>query len=120
VLAFADAKSGSPPESRLRMVLVPAGLPRPVVQHPVLDDDRRRSVWLDLAYPSHRLGVEDDGGDHFRPDRVREDIARHTRLVAAGWRVLRYTSSEIRHEPGRIVADVATALGLDRARLQPV
>ncbi len=110
VLAAADARSGSPPETRLRLVLLGAGLPRPAVQHPVLDDDRRRAVWLDLAYPSHRLGVEYDGGDHFDPDRVAKDIERHTRLAAAGWRVLRYTARDIRRDRARIVREVGTAL----------
>ncbi len=118
VLAYADRRSGSPPESRLRLLLVLAGLPRPAVQHPVLDDTRRRAVWLDLAYPEQRVGVEYDGGEHLRPDQVRKDIARHTRLVAAGWRVYRYTSDEMRREPDRIVADVAAALSLDPAGLR--
>ena len=120
VLSFADRQSGSPPETRLRLLLVWAGLPRPVVQHAVLDDVRRRAVWLDLAYPEHRVGVEYDGGEHLQPDRVRRYIARHTRLVAAGRRVFRYTSYEIRRERDRIVTDVAAALGLDAATLRAV
>lgn len=115
VLAVADARSGSPPETRLRLVLARAGLPRPEVQHPVLDDDRRRAMWLDLAYPRRRLGVEYDGGDHLRPDRVLADIERHTRLAAAGWRVLRYTSRDIRDDAARIVREVGAALGLSAA-----
>lgn len=115
VLAYADPRSGSPPETRLRLILVRGGLPRPVPQHPVLDDGRRRAVWLDLAYPEHRLGVEYDGGEHFAtPQRAREDAQRHTRLVAAGWRVLRYTSDEMRDEERRIVDDVSRALGFTR------
>ncbi|TCK22320.1 DUF559 domain-containing protein [Pseudonocardia endophytica] len=110
-LYLSDRRSGSPPETRLRLVLVQAGLPRPVVQHPVLDDDRRRAVWLDLAYPRHMLGVEYDGRDHLDPDQVLRDIERHTRLAAAGWRVLRYTARDIRRDPDRIVREVASALG---------
>jgi hypothetical protein len=111
VLGWADARSGSPPETRLRLILVQGGLPRPVPQHPVVDDDRR-VLWLDLAYPEHRLGVEYDGGDHFAtPEAARADARRHTRLVAAGWRVLRYTSGEMRQAPDRIVAEVRHALG---------
>lgn len=119
MLCLADARSGSPPETRLRLLLTRAGLPRPAVQHPVLDDGRRRAVWLDLAYPDHRLGVEYDGGDHLEPDRVLRDIDRHTRLVAAGWRVPRYTAAQMRLEPHRIVRDVAAALGLDPSALRP-
>lgn len=110
-LTLVDCRSGSPPETRLRLVLVQAGLPRPAVQHPVLDDDRRRAVWLDLAYPSHMLGVEYDGRDHLDPDQVLSDIERHTRLAAAGWRVLRYTARDIRRDPDRIVREVTSALG---------
>ena len=112
-LTWADARSGSPPETRLRLLLVRGGLPRPVPQHPVLDDERRRAVWLDLAWPEHRLAVEYDGDDHFAtPEKARADAQRHTRLVAAGWRVLRYTAHEMRHQPDRIVAEVRRALGL--------
>ncbi|TCK20318.1 DUF559 domain-containing protein [Pseudonocardia endophytica] len=109
-LPWVDARSGSPTETRLRLILVRGGLPRPVAQHPVVDD-RRRILWLDLAYPEQRLGVEYDGGDHFAtPEAARADARRHTRLVAAGWRVLRYTSDDMRNAPGRIVAEVRGAL----------
>jgi hypothetical protein len=46
---LADARAGSPMESRLRLVLVLRGLPRPEARYAVLDDRRRRAVWLDLA-----------------------------------------------------------------------
>ncbi|MDN5915264.1 MAG: DUF559 domain-containing protein [Pseudonocardia sp.] len=111
VLALADRRSGSPPETRLRLLLVRAGLPRPDVQHPVLDDVRQRAVWLDLAYPECRVAVEYEGADHTVPERVLRDTGRYTRLVAAGWRIYRYTRFEIRDEPDRIVAEVARAIG---------
>lgn len=97
-------------ETRLRLVLVLAGLPRPHTQFAVLDDVRRRAVWLDLAYPGHRVGVEYEGVHHTRPEQVRRDTARYTRLVAAGWRMYRYTSDEVHHEQDRIVAEVGAAL----------
>ena len=56
--------AGSPMETRLRLVLVLRGLPRPEAQYAVLDDRRRRAVWLDLAYPAHRIGIEYEGADH--------------------------------------------------------
>lgn len=115
-LTWCDARSGSPPETRLRLLLVRAGLPRPVPQHPVVDR-HRRILWLDLAYPEQRLGIEYDGGDHFAtPEAARADAQRHTRLVALGWRVLRYTAEEMRREPERIVAEVRHALGLPLPR----
>jgi len=41
-------------------------------------------VWLDLAYPAQRIGIEYEGADHTRPERVLLDAGRYTRLVDAG------------------------------------
>ncbi|ANY07395.1 endonuclease domain-containing protein [Pseudonocardia sp. HH130630-07] len=110
-LTWADARSGSPQETRLRLLLVHGGLPRPVPQHPVVDD-REQLYWLDLAYPDARVGVEYDGGDHFAtPTAARADAHRHTRLAALGWRVLRYTATDLRDAPDRVLAEVRRALG---------
>ena len=97
-------------ETRLRLILVSGGLPAPEVQYPVLDDIRRRAVWLDLAYPDHMLGIEYEGDEHTEPDRVLRDIRRSTRLVDQGWRLYRYTKHEIYREPERIVAEVRRGL----------
>lgn len=110
VLTYADRRSGSPMESRLRMLIVLAGLPRPQVQWPVQDERTRTVVWLDLAYPDRMVAIEYEGGDHTTPDGVRRDIARYTRLVDRGWRIYRYTTGEIGREPDRILAEITRAL----------
>ena len=61
--AVRDCRAGaeSPMETRLRLLLVAAGLPEPVLQHPV-----RTSIGLcrlDLSWPDQRLAVEYDGYD---------------------------------------------------------
>ncbi len=61
VLSHADRRAGSPMETRLRLLLVRAGLPRPEVQWAVQDEAARSAVWLDLAHPEHRIGIEYDG-----------------------------------------------------------
>jgi hypothetical protein len=61
VVDLADRRAGSPMETRLRMVLVLRGLPRPEVQWVVQDERRGRAVWLDLAYPEHKIGIEFEG-----------------------------------------------------------
>lgn len=114
VLAHADRGAMSPMETRLRMLLVLAGLPRPVAQHPVQDPVARTAVWLDLAYPDLRIGVEYEGEHHARPDQVLRDVGRYTRLVDAGWRIYRYTRYEILGAPDRIVAEITRA----RARVK--
>lgn len=110
VLTLADRRAGSPMETRLRLLLIRGGLPRPQLQWVVQDPVARRAVWLDLAYPDHRVGIEYDGREHTRPERVLRDIRRGTRLVDQGWRIYRYTAAEIYTEPDRILAEVRRAL----------
>lgn len=116
VLAHTDRLAMSPMESRLRMVLLLGGLPRPVSQHPVQDPVARTAVWLDLAYPGSRIGIEYDGEEHTNPQRVLRDIRRATRLLDQGWQVYRYTKHEIRTEPDRIVAEIERARARARVR----
>ena len=56
-LAHADRRAGSPMETRLRMLIVQAGLPAPAVQWAVQDEHTRTAVWLDLAWPDRMIGT---------------------------------------------------------------
>jgi len=97
-------------ETRLRLILVLGGLPTPEVQFPVQDEVRRRAVWLDLAYPEQRIGIEYEGADHTRPERVLLDAGRYTRLVDAAWRIYRFTKYQVYVEPDEILATIGRAL----------
>jgi hypothetical protein len=66
-LAHVNPSAGSPMESRRRMIIVRGGLPKPQVQWVVQDVEARTAVWLDLAWPDHRIGVEFEGGVTPRP-----------------------------------------------------
>jgi hypothetical protein len=52
----------SPMETRLRLVLIDAGLPCPAVQHEVIAGGQRYR--LDLAYPAVKVAIEYDGDHH--------------------------------------------------------
>jgi hypothetical protein len=95
VLALATPYSGSPMETRLRLLIVAAGLPPPQVQWVVQDVATRTAVWLDLAWPEFMIGIEYEGGVHTEPGRVLRDIGRHTRLVDRGWAIYRYTKLDV-------------------------
>jgi hypothetical protein len=110
VLALAAPGAESPMETRLRLVLVRAGLPDAVLQHRVLDLRGRVVARLDLAYPGARLGVEYDGEHHLEPTAVRRDLLRQNALRALGWSVLRFTSDDVLRAPRRLAAQVAAAL----------
>lgn len=85
VVALADPRAESPPETRLRLLIVLAGLPLPQVQFPLFD--RRDVPWVrfDLAYPEALLAIEYDSEDHDDP----LDRARDRRTSALGWHTLR-------------------------------
>jgi very-short-patch-repair endonuclease len=110
VLTYADRRAGSPMETRLRLVLLRAGLPRPEVQWVIQDERARTAVWLDLAYPEYRIGIEYDGEVHTAPDAVLRDIGRHTALLDKGWRVYRYTKLDVLQRPELIVEQIGRAL----------
>ena len=99
----------SPPESRLRLCLVLAGLPEPVCNLD-LGDETFFIATPDLAYLVHRLLLEYEG-DHHRTDRAQwqKDIKRERQLRKAGYEVLRVTAETLRH-PRELVADVHALL----------
>jgi very-short-patch-repair endonuclease len=92
----------SPMETRLRWLLIDAGLPRPEVQT-TLSFGR-----ADLYYPSVRLVIEYDGVNH--RDRVVEDNRRQNLLQAAGFRLLRFTAADLLQRPATIVSLVRDAV----------
>jgi very-short-patch-repair endonuclease len=94
-VALVDPRAESAPESRVRVALVLAGL-APVPQFEV----RQHGVELarvDLGFPEARLAVEYEGAYHFDGDQIIKDDARYARLHAAGWRVIRLTSTDLRN-----------------------
>jgi very-short-patch-repair endonuclease len=93
VLEFAEPASESPMESRLRMLLVLAGLPRPRVQAPIHNSSGRFVGRPDLYYESAHLGIEYDGGTH--RDSLAEDNRRQNNLLNAGVRLLHFTAADV-------------------------
>jgi very-short-patch-repair endonuclease len=112
VIRLADPRAESAMETRLRLVLVLAGLPLPVAQYPVFGRSGNVVACVDLAYPAHRIAIEYDGADHFTVQRSVLDGTRGTRLADLGWRVYRYFAHDVYRNPARIVAEIARALGL--------
>jgi hypothetical protein len=110
VASLVEPGAESAMETRLRLVMVLAGLPRPVVQYPVVDERARVVATVDLAYPEELVAIEYEGADHFTDLRVRRDGGRYTRLAALGWRVYRYFAGDVYGRPEQIVRDMHLAL----------
>lgn len=108
VVEMAEPKSESPMETRLRMLLVLAGLPRPEVQVSIQDDRGRFLGRPDLLYRIQRLVIEYDGGNH--RDRPADDNRRQNGLVGAGFQLLRFTAADVYGTPERVAMQVRHAL----------
>jgi very-short-patch-repair endonuclease len=104
VVEHAEPAAESPMESRLRMLIVLAGLPRPKAQVSIHNRWGRFVGRPDLYYESERLAIEYDGGVH--RNSLSEDNRRQNRLVDAGVTLLRFTAGDVLRAPDSVVAQV--------------
>src|SRR5579864_4341699 len=110
VIDLAEAAAESPMESRLRMLLVSSGLPRPLAQVPIHDRWGRFAGRPDLYYDSERLGIEYDGGLH--RDALAGDDRRQNKLLNAGVRLLRFTAGDVLGHPDSVARQVREMLAI--------
>jgi hypothetical protein len=87
----------SPGETRLRLLLVDAGLPEPQLNHRILDRDGTFVARADLVYTGARIAIEYEGDVHRLDTEVwRRDIRRRERVEDLGWRMVRVTADDLR------------------------
>jgi hypothetical protein len=109
-MALADSGAESPQESRVRMLLVRAGLPEPETQIEFRDPYGAPYIRVDMGWRQWRVAVEYDGVQHWRDRRQRSwDIDRIAILEAMGWVVIR-VSAEMLSRPHVVVARVRDKL----------
>ncbi|WP_327038849.1 type IV toxin-antitoxin system AbiEi family antitoxin [Micromonospora maris] len=106
---LADGGAESPQESRARVRLVLAGLPRPRTQW-VVSAQGDFLARLDLAWPEYRVAVEYDGLWHDNPAQFDADRRRLNRVVGGDWIVLHLTAKRLREDFDGFVAEVRAAL----------
>lgn len=100
----------SPPETALRLALIHAGLPEPMLQYPVLMDGRVVTV-IDLAYPEAQLALHYDGAPHLSRESLSRDIARDNLLVSLGWVNLRAGRADFQQGFRAQIAQARALLG---------
>jgi len=96
-------------ETRLRLLLVRGGLPRPLAQVAIYDQAGFYLGRPDLSYSDARLAIEYDGFSH--RDSLASDNRRQNGLIDAGYRILRFTAIDVLNTPASVVALVRRALG---------
>ena len=105
-VGLAEPRSESPMETRLRLELIRARLPRPEAQVELYANSGRFLGRVDLYYSDVRLVIEFDGQTH--KDRLVPDLRRQNALVNAGYQILRFTAADLR-TPGTVAFQVRQA-----------
>ncbi|MGV0734907.1 hypothetical protein BA059_15415 [Mycolicibacterium sp. (ex Dasyatis americana)] len=107
-LSLADAGGESPPETRLRVLFINAGLPRPTTQFVVYDESGQYVRRIDMCWEQFKVGAEYDGEQHLTNRRQYVlDIQVNRVLQRLGWHVI-HVVKEDRGED--IVAQARAAL----------
>ena len=110
LIPLAEAAAESPMESEARLVMHDHALPKPELQHRIVDRDG--ITWrVDFAWPDRRLAVEYEGFDyHSSPDDLRQDRRKRNALSRINWRVMSIVADDVRKRPAEMARDIATDL----------
>lgn len=100
----------SPAEDLCHEVLDRSGITGWAANQPI-GDERGLIAVGDVVFEEERVLIEVDGwSSHGDRDSFERDRRRQTRLVAAGWVVIRVTWRELQEHPARFAADLRRAL----------
>lgn len=98
-------------ETRLRMLLVLAGLPEPTVGHVIRREDGSWLYRIDLAYLGLLIAIEYDGRQHAEnTTQWNKDIRRREDLENRGWRVIVVTAEGVYGDPEETLERVRRVL----------
>ncbi|WP_460775615.1 endonuclease domain-containing protein [Microbacterium sp. GXF7504] len=104
-------RAASRPETWMRLTVVDARLPEPLLNHDVFDAAGRWLARVDAGYPAERVALEYEGEHHLLdPAQWAYDLRRYERLAAAGWHVVRVSKDALFQHPGDLIARVRRAL----------
>jgi hypothetical protein len=90
---------------RIVQLLERSGLPQPVVEHRIVDEQRRHILQVDLAWPQWKKAWELDGLQfHFGREDVERDRRKRNAAVAQGWVIQEILWSMYVEDPQGLVA----------------
>lgn len=100
----------SAPETMMRLALVQAGLPEPLLNVVLRNGLGHPVVWPDAAYPDQRIALQYDGAHHGDADQYRRDIKCQSLTEGLGWREVRVQKSDLEGDRPFIIEKVKAAL----------
>lgn len=106
----------SPPETRLRLLIVLAGLPEPEVNVVTRLEGGAWHRRFDLCYPELKIIIEYDGRHHASElAQWSADILRREELESLGWRMIIVNAEALYHHPSDTLRRITVALRSRRA-----
>ena len=93
--ALLDDHAESRPESRLRVIIVTAGLPIPTINHTLVDSETGKQLRPDFTFRAHRVLIEYQGDYHRTRAQWRKDMTRRSRLESMGWKVMELNADDL-------------------------
>jgi hypothetical protein len=108
--ALVRARVDSPMETRVRLLVLLAGLPEPATGRMAYDGAGGWIATPDLSYPAQRIAIEYDGADHTKPRQRHRDNRRRESYEREGWRLIVVTSIDVYTFPAQLLVRVWTSL----------
>lgn len=92
-LELVDGGAESPQETRIRLMVIEKGFPRPRTQIPVYDDYGKLVAVLDMGWEDLKIALDYEG-EHHRSTReeFNKGIRRHDAVTELGWDDIRITT----------------------------
>jgi uncharacterized protein DUF559 len=110
LLPLVEPLTESPMETRLRLHIADAGLPKPIPQFEVRGLDGRFLARVDFAYPEWQIAIEYEGDHHREAGQFRRDIERQNTVEEEGWLVIRVTAEDMFRYPQRLTRRIVAAI----------
>jgi hypothetical protein len=105
------AEPRSEKEAHVLRVLHGWGLPAPVTQYVIRDENGRFLAKVDFAWPAWRFGLEYLGDEPHSPRAWARDDRRLARIEAIAWRIEESDRFDLRPSATRLRAPLTTVLG---------
>ncbi len=102
--------SDSPPETRLRLIIMRSPLPEFETNVEILDESGRGIVAPDLACRKYRTCAEYDGGHHFTPGQQSRDHDRDYITRSVGWHQVPINKDDMKAGERVVVSKIARML----------
>lgn len=120
IAAVSYDQSGSVAEIDLRHIVDDAPVPRPIQQLRV-GLPSGDNAYPDFAWPDRGRIVEVDGFDSHRdPVAFQRDLERQNQLMDLGWEIRRFTASDIRNNPERVMSELTEFVNKPFTPFQPI